>query len=68
MYLDPQNLVNADPDPGQKNHQIDFKPSFKSQEKKNIFKSVPKTLRLATYLGSDLKKIFPTKKNKMLVG
>ena len=24
---DPQNLINADPDPGQYNHQIDEKPS-----------------------------------------
>ena len=31
----------SNPDPGQKNHQIDFKPSFKSQEN-NIFKSLPK--------------------------
>ena len=33
---DPQNLVNADPDPGQKNHKIYFEPSFKSQEEKKI--------------------------------
>ena len=32
----------SSPDPGQWNHQIDFKPSFKSREIKNIFKSVPK--------------------------
>ena len=38
---DPQNLTNADPDPGQLNRQIDFNPSFKSREK-NIFKSGPK--------------------------
>ena len=40
--LDPQNLMNTDqdqnpdPDPGQWNHQIDFKTSFKS--KKEILK------------------------------
>ena len=43
MNPDPQNLMNADPDPdpGQYNHQIDFNPSFKN-EGKNIMKSVPK--------------------------
>ena len=30
---DPQNLKNADLDPGHYNHQIDFNPYFKSQEK-----------------------------------
>ena len=41
---DPQNLVNADPDPGwiqDKNHKIYFKQSIKRQEEKNIYKSVP---------------------------
>ena len=32
--------------------------SFKSQENKIIFISVPKPLRLATYLGSDFNNIF----------
>ena len=27
---DPQNLMNADQDSGEYNHQIDFNPSFKS--------------------------------------
>ena len=30
---DPQNLMNTDPDPGQKNHQIDFKPYVKIKKK-----------------------------------
>ena len=33
---DPQNLMNAEPDPGQQKHQIDINPSLKSQEEKNI--------------------------------
>ena len=37
------------PDPGQENHQIDFKPCLKVQEEKNTFKSVPKPYRLATF-------------------
>ena len=37
-YPDPQNLMNLDPDPGQYNHQIDFK----SKKKLLIFKSEPK--------------------------
>ena len=34
LYLDPQPLMNTypDPDPGQWNHQIDFKTSFKSRK------------------------------------
>ena len=38
---DPQKLMNADPDPGQKNHQIEFKPSFIWREFFSSFKSVP---------------------------
>ena len=37
--VDPDLLY---PDPGQYNPQTDFKLSFKSQEKINIFKAVPK--------------------------
>jgi len=43
----PKNLMNADP--GQKNHQIDFKQSFKSKEFLFFFKFVPKPFRLATF-------------------
>ena len=46
---DPQNLMNADPDQGQENHQIDFKSSFKSWKNKNLFKSVHEPSRSATF-------------------
>ena len=44
LYADPYpyNLMNADPVPGQYNHQIDFDLSVKSREKRIISKSVPK--------------------------
>ena len=34
---DPQNLMDADPDPGQWEHQIDFKSSFKSRRKMDLY-------------------------------
>ena len=36
---DPQNLMNTDPDPDKKNHQIDFKTSFKSKKNKINFQA-----------------------------
>ena len=34
--LDPQYLMNADPDPGHLNHQIEFILSFENREKKSF--------------------------------
>ena len=45
-----------------------FEPSFKSREEKNIFKSVTKPYRKATFLVIDLKNIISYKKNKKFVG
>ena len=39
LYADPdsQNLMNADPDPGQLNQQINFNQSFKRERKSNLY-------------------------------
>ena len=55
LYADPQKLMNGDPDPDKKNRQIVYNQSFKSREK-NIFNSVPKPFKYATFLVSELKK------------
>ena len=66
LYPGPRNLMQTDPDSGQSNHKIDFKTSFKSQNRLLIWKSEPKSQRLATFLGSGLKNIISCEK-KMLV-
>ena len=68
---DPQNLMHTDPDPnpGQWIHSIDFNTSFKSKKKPFFSKFVPKTKRLSSFLGSDLKIILSYEKTpKKCVG